>query len=114
MYTFRGTPFFLSVVLFVVVPLCAGILTRNHILKTKGVNYFKHQFLPKFGNITILGLLLTLIIIFSFQGDVIIAYPAHIGLIAVPLILQTVLIFSIAYLGAKALQLPHSVAAPAT
>ena len=84
---------FLSVVLFVVVPLCAGILTRNHILKTKGANYFKHQFLPKFGNITILGLLLTLIIIFSFQGDVIIANPAHIGLIAVPLILQTVLIF---------------------
>ena len=104
---------FLSVVLFVVVPLTAGALTRGHMLKTKGQEYFENTFLPKFGNTTITGLLLTLVIIFSFQGDVIINNPVHIGLIAVPLILQTVFIFFIAYLGAKALKLPHNVAAPA-
>jgi ACR3 family arsenite transporter len=104
---------FLSVVLFVVVPLTAGALTRGHMLKTKGQDYFKNTFLPKFGNTTIIGLLLTLVIIFSFQGSVILANPLHIALIAVPLILQTVLIFFIAYLGAKALKLPHNIAAPA-
>ena len=104
---------FLSVVLFVVVPLTGGALTRGHMLKTKGQDYFENTFLPKFGNITIIGLLLTLVIIFSFQGNVIIDNPLHIGLIAVPLIIQTVLIFFIAYISAKALKLPHNVAAPA-
>jgi arsenite transporter len=104
---------FLSVVLFVVVPLTAGALTRGHMLKTKGQEYFEKTFLPKFGNTTIIGLLLTLVIIFSFQGKVILENPLHIALIAVPLILQTVLIFFIAYLAARALKLPHNVAAPA-
>ncbi|MDD4055734.1 MAG: arsenical-resistance protein, partial [Bacteroides sp.] len=62
---------------------------------------------------TIVGLLLTLIIIFSFQGAIILANPIHIGLIAVPLIIQTFLIFFIAYLTAKALKLSHDIAAPA-
>jgi ACR3 family arsenite transporter len=104
---------FLSVALFVVVPLTAGALTRGHMLKRKGADYFEHTFLPKFGNITIIGLLLTLVIIFSFQGNVILNNPLHIGLIAVPLVIQTALIFFIAYLAAKALKLPHNIAAPA-
>ncbi len=104
---------FLSVVLFVVVPLTGGALTRGHLLKTKGEDYFQNTFLPKFHHTTIIGLLLTLVIIFSFQGKVILDNPLHIGLIAVPLVLQTVLIFFIAYLAAKALKLPHNVAAPA-
>ena len=104
---------FLSVALFVVIPLIAGTLTRSQMLKRKGSDYFENTFLPKFGNITIIGLLLTLIIIFSFQGEVILNNPLHIGLIAVPLIIQTVLIFFIAYLAAKALKLPHHIAAPA-
>lgn len=104
---------FLSVVLFVVIPLTGGALTRGHLLKTKGRDYFENVFLPKFGHTTIIGLLLTLVIIFSFQGQVIIDNPVHIGLIAVPLVLQTVLIFFIAYLAARVLRLPHNVAAPA-
>ena len=104
---------FLSVVLFVVVPLTAGALTRGHMLKTKGADYFENVFLPKFSKTTIIGLLLTLVIIFSFQGNVIIENPVHIGLIAVPLIIQTVFIFFVAYLAAKLLRLPHNVAAPA-
>jgi ACR3 family arsenite transporter len=104
---------FLSVVLFVVIPLTGGALTRGHMLKTKGQDYFENTFLPKFHHTTIAGLLLTLVIIFSFQGKVILDNPIHIGLIAVPLILQTALIFFIAYFAAKALRLPHNVAAPA-
>ena len=60
-----------------------------------------------------MGLLLTLIIIFSFQGHVIVANPQHIILIAIPLIIQTFLIFFIAYLSCRWLKLPHDVAAPA-
>lgn len=104
---------FLSVFLFVVIPLSAGIYTRVSVIKRKGESYFKDTFLPKFNNITIAGLLLTLIIIFSFQGDVILANPLHILLIAIPLTLQTILIFFIAYGSSKKLKLPHDVAAPA-
>ena len=103
----------LSVVLFVVIPLTAGMLTRMSVIKNKGEDYLNNVFLPKFSNITVAGLLLTLIIIFSFQGDVIIQNPLHILLIAIPLTLQTVLIFFIAYLAARALRLKHSIAAPA-
>lgn len=104
---------FLSVILFVVIPLTLGWLSRKVIVNNKGLDYFEHSFIPKFSNVTIAGLLLTLIIIFSFQGQVILDNPLHILLIAVPLILQTFLIFFIAYLWAKFWKLPHDVAAPA-
>ncbi len=103
----------LSVVLFVVIPLAGGILTRTLMIKSKGVEYFEKRFIPKFNHVTVAGLLLTLIIIFSFQGDVILKNPLHILLIAVPLVLQTFLIFFISYLASKGLKLTHDVAAPA-
>jgi ACR3 family arsenite transporter len=103
----------LSVVLFVVIPLVAGVITRMSVIKNKGAKYFNETFIPKFSNITVIGLLLTLIIIFSFQGNVILENPLHIFLIAVPLVIQTFLIFFIAYIAAKMLKLPHNVAAPA-
>lgn len=103
----------ISVVLFVVIPLSAGVLTRSHLIKTKGETYFKKRFLPKFNNITVIGLLLTLVLIFSFQSDVIINNPLHIIFISVPLIIQTFFIFFVAYLAAKKLKLTHDVAAPA-
>jgi ACR3 family arsenite transporter len=103
----------LSVVLFVVIPLAGGAITRNIITKRHGLDYFEKSFIPKFGNVTIAGLLLTLVIIFSFQGKVILANPLHIVLIAIPLIIQTFLIFFIAYLASKSLKLPHDIAAPA-
>lgn len=104
----------LSIVLFVVIPLVGGIITRKIIVGKKGLEYFTKTFIPKFNNITIGGLLLTLIIIFSFQGNVILDKPLHILIIAVPLIVQTIIIFSIAYLGAKALKLPHDIAGSAS
>ena len=104
---------FLSVVLFVVIPLAGGVITRNYVTKKHGLEYFQNRFIPKFGNVTIVGLLLTLVIIFSFQGNVILDNPLHIVLIAIPLIIQTFIIFFIAYLASKALKLPHDIAAPA-
>ncbi|MBN1970177.1 MAG: ACR3 family arsenite efflux transporter [Candidatus Delongbacteria bacterium] len=104
---------FLSVVLFVVIPFSAGYFVRNYIVKTKNEDYLNNIFIPKFGNITISGLLLTLVIIFSFQGEIIINNPLNIVLIAVPLIIQTVIIFFFAYYWAKLWKVPHCVAAPA-
>ena len=104
---------FLSVILFVVIPLGAGWLSRVMITKSHGLEYFEQTFIPKFGNVTITGLLLTLVIIFSFQGKTIVENPLNILLIAIPLVIQTFLIFFIAYLWSKAWKLPHDVAAPA-
>ena len=103
----------LSVLLFVVLPLIAGILTRTSVIKRKGKDYFEKIFVHKFDRYTTLGLLLTLIILFSFQGKTILSNPLHIVLIAVPLIIQTYLIFAIAYSWAWAWHLPYDIAAPA-
>ncbi len=103
----------LSVVLFVVIPLTAGAYTRMSVIKNRGEEYFNKSFIPKFNNITVAGLLLTLIIIFSFQGNVILTNPLHILLIAIPLTIQTFLIFFIAYLASRLIKLPHNIAAPA-
>lgn len=104
---------FLSVVLFVLIPLIAGIITRVYICNKKGIEYFSNIFIHKFDNITIIGLLLTLILLFSFQGNVILSNPIHIILIAIPLIIQTFLIFFISYIASYLLKLPHNIAAPA-
>lgn len=103
----------LSVVLFVVIPLAGGVLTRRTVIKRKGGEYFNTKFITKFNNITIGGLLLTLVIIFSFQGRVILSNPFHILLIAVPLTIQTFLIFFVSYLPCRSLKLCHNIAAPA-
>lgn len=103
----------LSVGLFVLVPLVAGYLTRRYFIRTRGIDWFNTKFLPTFKPFTIIALLLTLIIIFSYQGKTILANPLHILLIAVPLTIQTYLIFFIGYLGAKWLKLDRRVAAPA-
>ena len=103
----------LSVLLFVVIPLALGVITRHTVIKSKGKAYFENDFLKKFDHVTIAGLLLTLILIFSFQGRTIIDNPVHIVFIAIPLILQTFLIFAIAYGASYLLKLPHCISAPA-
>ena len=103
----------LSVVLYIVVPLTAGYITRVILIRNKGTLWFDNIFIKRLGPLTIIGLLLTLILLFSFQGEVILNNPLHIGLIAVPLIIQTFFIFAVAYGGAKLLRIPHPIAAPA-
>ena len=102
-----------SIILFVVVPLVAGILTRVLMIRKKGLKYFNEKFVPKFDSITTIGLLLTLVIIFSFQGDTILKNPFHVLLIAVPLILQNVITSAFAYFICKLLKQPHNISAPA-
>lgn len=104
---------FLSVILFVVISLAGGILTRIFVVKNKGVDYFENIFVNKFDSVTIVGLLLTLVLIFMGQSKVILENPLHIVLIAVPLTIQTFFIFFISYFTSKLLKLPHDIAAPA-
>lgn len=104
---------FLSVFLFVVIPLIGGILTRSAVIKRSGKDYFEDTFIHKFDNATTVGLLLTLVIIFASQTDVILSEPLHIVLIAVPLILQTFLMFAVCYAACRVVKLPYSIAAPA-
>lgn len=103
----------LSVVMFVVIPLVAGVISRRLIVAKMGKEYFNEVFIHKFDKITPVGLLLTLVILFSFQGELIVENPLHIMMIAVPLIVQTFFIFFLAFGWAKKWGLPHSVSAPA-
>ena len=104
---------FLSVFLFVVIPLVGGIFTRLGVVKSKGKAYFENTFVHKFDGITTVGLLLTLMLIFASQAEVILSNPLHILLIAVPLIIQTFFIFFLAFGICKAIRLPFDIAAPA-
>lgn len=104
---------FLSIFLFVVIPLFSGIFTRSRIIERRGIKYFEKNFLPKFDSVTIIGLLLTLVIIFSSQAKIILENPLHILLIAIPLTIQTIFIFSVAWIGAKNINLSFEIAAPA-
>ncbi|MCL5887816.1 MAG: ACR3 family arsenite efflux transporter [Actinobacteria bacterium] len=103
----------LSVVLFVVVPLVLGWVSRVQLIKRKGLEWFSDKFLPALAPVTIIALLATLIIIFIFQGEAIVSNPLHILLIAVPLVIQTYLIFAIAYGWSWLWRLPHPIGAPA-
>lgn len=104
---------FLSIVLFVVIPLIGGVITRATVINKKGEEYFNQKFVPKFDGITTVGLLLTLVIIFTFQGDAILSNPLHVLLIAVPLTLQNVITSAFAYIMCKVFKQPHKIAAPA-
>lgn len=104
---------FISVFLFVAIPLLGGAITRKIVIDKRGKDYFERQFSSKFDGTTTVGLLLTLIIIFSSQANIILENPFHILLIAIPLTLQTFLIFTIAYTLSKKVGLPFKIAAPA-
>jgi len=103
----------LSVVLYIVIPLGAGYLTRRWVIQRYGIEWFTGVFMKRLAPVTPIGLIITLVLLFAFQGDVIIANPLHILLIAIPLIIQTFLVFFIAYGWCKAWRVPHNVAAPA-
>ncbi len=102
----------LSVLLYIVIPLTAGYITRQSLIKKHGSEWYDNVFMKRVGPITPAALIITLVLLFAFQGEVILNNPLHIVLIAIPLILQTFLIFFIAYGWAKAWQVPHNIAAP--
>jgi ACR3 family arsenite transporter len=102
----------LSVLLYIVIPLFAGCLTRVTLIHLRGREWFDEVFMKRIGPITPIGLIITLVLLFAFQGEVILDNPLHIALIAVPLIIQTFLIFFVAYGWARAWRVPHRIAAP--
>lgn len=103
----------LSVVLFVVIPLGLGALTRAVLTRKRGTEWFEGVFCKRFDGITEAGLLLTLVILFAFQGRTILDNPLAIALIAVPLVVQTYFIFFLGYGWARLWKIPYEVAAPA-
>lgn len=102
----------LSIAIYVALPLAAGWLTRDRIIKTRGEVWFREKFLHLLTPVTISALLVTLILLFSFKGDVILARPLTILWIAIPLFIQTNLIFWITYGLARVLRLKYQDAAP--
>jgi ACR3 family arsenite transporter len=102
----------LSISVYVALPLVAGYLSRRWIVAAKGEAWFRERFLQRLTPVTIVALLLTLVLLFSFKGEVILASPLTIVWIAVPLFLQTVLIFALTYWLARRLKLDYRDAAP--
>lgn len=102
-----------SVVVFVVLPLAAGWLFRWAAVRRRGIEWFSGVLLPKVSVVTPVGLLLTLVMIFSLQGQTMVDNLLHILLIALPLVIQTFLIFGLAYLWARVWRIPHCISAPA-
>ncbi|SOB77645.1 arsenite transporter, ACR3 family [Marinobacter sp. LV10R510-11A] len=102
----------LSVVLYIVIPLTAGYLTRRTLVARRGQRWYDDVFMKRLGPVTPAALIVTLVLLFAFQGEVILANPLHIVLIAVPLIIQTFLIFFLAYGWARLWKVRHCIAAP--
>ncbi len=102
----------LSVVLYVVLPLVAGVLTRRWLVASGNTHQLDH-FVGRLKPWSVIGLLGTVVLLFGFQAEKIISQPVTIVLIAIPLLIQTYGIFAVAYGAAKVMQLPHNIAAPA-
>ena len=102
----------LSIAVYVALPLVAGYISRRWLIRAKGMAWFRERFLPVLTPVTIMALLVTLILLFSFKGEVIVANPLTILWIAIPLFLQTVLIFWLGYGVARLLRFSYEDAAP--
>tara|TARA_B100001971_G_scaffold91031_1_gene83931 strand:- start:867 stop:1898 length:1032 start_codon:yes stop_codon:yes gene_type:complete len=101
-----------SVLIFVVIPLVSGFIANKTLIKAYGEKWFKEVFMAKLKPVSIMALLSTLILLFAFQGEKILANPLHILLIAIPLTIQTYFIFFIAWGVGRKLKLPHCVLSP--
>jgi ACR3 family arsenite transporter len=101
-----------SVLLYIVVPLAAGAVSRILLLRARGLPWFEGIFLARLKPVSVAALLATLVLIFAFQGEVILGKLSHIGLIALPLLIQVYFNSGLAYGLARWLRVPHSVAAP--
>jgi ACR3 family arsenite transporter len=102
-----------SVIIFVAIPLFAGYLANRYLIANKGEEWFKTRFLPLLRPFSIAALLITLLLIFAIQGEQILKNPIHILLIAIPLAIQTYVIFFLSWFGGKFLKLPYRICAPA-
>lgn len=102
-----------SVIIYVVVPLLAGFITSKSLIRKRGKEWFTNVFLHKLKPVSILALLLTLLLLFAFQGPNIVNNPLIILLAAIPLVIQTYFIFFITWFSGRKLKLPYAICSPA-
>jgi len=103
----------ISVAIYIVTPLVAGYLTRRQVIKRKGMEWFKTRLVPPLGKISIIALLATLIVLFTYQGYVIIKSPAIIGIISLGILANILVVFGATYIVGRVMRLPYEDAAPA-
>jgi ACR3 family arsenite transporter len=103
----------LSVAIYICTPLIAGYFTRRQVIRRKGLEWFNTRLVPVLGRVSIIALLVTLVILFAFQGYVIIELPAIIGMISIGILVNILIVFAITYVVAKIMRLGYEDAAPA-
>ena len=102
----------LSVAVYIATPLVAGYITRRQVINRKGVDWFEARLVPKLGKVSIIALLVTLVILFTYQGYIIVELPGIIGMISVGILVNILLVFGITYVVARFLRLSYEDAAP--
>ena len=103
----------LSVAIYICTPLVAGYLTRRQVIRRKGIDWFRTRLVPPLGKISIIALLVTLIVLFTLQGKLIIELPAIIGMIAVGILVNILIVFGVTYIVGRLMKLTYEDAAPA-
>jgi ACR3 family arsenite transporter len=103
----------LSVAIYIVTPLIAGYFTRRQVIKRKGIDWLKVRLVPWLGKLSIIALLITLVILFIYQGHIIIELPAIIGMISAGIFVNILVVFAVTYIVARLLRLTYQDAAPA-
>ena len=103
----------LSVAIYICTPLVAGYLTRSQVIKRKGMEWFSTRLVPVLGKISIIALLVTLVVLFTYQGYLIIELPAIIGIIAIGILVNILVVFGITYFAAKVMHLTYEDTSPA-
>jgi len=103
----------LSVAIYICTPLVAGYLTRSQVIKRKGMEWFKTRLVPPLGKVSLIALLVTLVVLFTYQGYVIIELPAIIGMISVGILVNILIVFGATYIAARLMHLTYEDASPA-
>jgi ACR3 family arsenite transporter len=103
----------LSVAIYIVTPLIAGYFTRKWTIQHKGIEWFENKLAPSLGKVSIVALLITLIVLFTYQGHIIIELPAVIGMITLAILANILAVFGITYLAARIIKLRYADAIPA-
>lgn len=102
----------LSVAIYIVTPLIAGFLTRKEVIRRKGIDWFEARLLPSLGKVSIIALLVTLVILFTYQGHIMVELPAIIGMITAGILVNILVVFGITYVAARLLRLRYEDAIP--
>ena len=103
----------LSVTIYIVTPLIAGYSTRRWAIRRKGVEWFEARLEPKLGKVSIIALLITLVVLFIYQGHIIVALPAIVGMVTLAILVNILVVFGITYLAARIMKLRYADAIPA-